>query len=195
MTNQRPPFFPTTGRYLDNKYYEIDPTLVATPTQVAMFFTRCEERRCRSSRRRRQTRMGEDEAAARLGPRRRCRLQLLLAPPSSASRLQFAVCRGRRNPIRPARCLWDEPSRSERPVLLDDHSSSQRCWQARRARGAGALRSPRGPRSSAWPSGWRVTRRWRATSRRTRSCARSAGWRTFGRRRRWRRGCIRSRRR
>ena len=37
-TNQRPPFFPTTGRYLDNKYYEIDPTLVATPTQVALFF-------------------------------------------------------------------------------------------------------------------------------------------------------------
>jgi hypothetical protein len=37
-TNQRPPFFPATGRYLDNKYYEIDPTLVATPTQVALFF-------------------------------------------------------------------------------------------------------------------------------------------------------------
>jgi hypothetical protein len=37
-TNQRPPFFPATGRYLDNKYYEIDPTLVATPTQVATFF-------------------------------------------------------------------------------------------------------------------------------------------------------------
>ena len=37
-TNQRPPFFPTTGRFLDNKYYEIDPTLVATPTQVALFF-------------------------------------------------------------------------------------------------------------------------------------------------------------
>ena len=38
LTNQRPPFFPATGRYLDNKYYEIDPTLVATPTQVAVFF-------------------------------------------------------------------------------------------------------------------------------------------------------------
>jgi hypothetical protein len=37
-TNQRPPFFPATGRYIDNKYYEIDPTLVATPTQVALFF-------------------------------------------------------------------------------------------------------------------------------------------------------------
>jgi hypothetical protein len=38
LTNQRPPFFPQTGRYLDNKYYEIDPTLVATPTQVLDFF-------------------------------------------------------------------------------------------------------------------------------------------------------------
>ena len=37
-TNQRPPFFPATGRYLDNKYYEIDPTLVATWTQVKTFF-------------------------------------------------------------------------------------------------------------------------------------------------------------
>jgi hypothetical protein len=38
LTNNRPPFFPTTGRYLANKYFEIDPTLVATPTQVATFF-------------------------------------------------------------------------------------------------------------------------------------------------------------
>jgi hypothetical protein len=37
-TNSRPPFFPQTGRYLDNKYYEIDPTLVATPLQVVLFF-------------------------------------------------------------------------------------------------------------------------------------------------------------
>jgi hypothetical protein len=37
-TNQRPPFFPSTGRYLDNKYYEIDPTLVATWAQVKTFF-------------------------------------------------------------------------------------------------------------------------------------------------------------
>lgn len=37
-TNQRPPFFPATGRYLDNKYYEIDPTLVATPAQVRTFY-------------------------------------------------------------------------------------------------------------------------------------------------------------
>ncbi len=38
LTNQRPPFFPATGRYLDNKYYEIDPTLVATWPQVKTFF-------------------------------------------------------------------------------------------------------------------------------------------------------------
>jgi hypothetical protein len=38
-TNQRPPFFPQTGRYLDNKYYEIDPTLVATPAQVVLYFS------------------------------------------------------------------------------------------------------------------------------------------------------------
>jgi hypothetical protein len=37
-TNSRPPFFPATGRYLDNKYYEIDPTLVATAAQVRTFF-------------------------------------------------------------------------------------------------------------------------------------------------------------
>ncbi|MFI5232547.1 MAG: pilus assembly PilX N-terminal domain-containing protein [Gemmatimonadales bacterium] len=37
-TNSRPPFFPATGRYLDNKYYEIDPTLVATPAQVVTFY-------------------------------------------------------------------------------------------------------------------------------------------------------------
>ncbi len=38
LTNQRPPFFPATGRYLDNKYYEIDPTLVDTWTKVKYFF-------------------------------------------------------------------------------------------------------------------------------------------------------------
>ena len=37
-TNQRPPFFPATGRYLDNKYYEIDPTLVDSWTKVKYFF-------------------------------------------------------------------------------------------------------------------------------------------------------------
>jgi hypothetical protein len=37
-TNQRPPFFPATGRYLDNKYYEIDPTLVDTWPKVKLFF-------------------------------------------------------------------------------------------------------------------------------------------------------------
>lgn len=37
-TNQRPPFFPATGRYLDNKYYEIDPTLVDSWAKVKTFF-------------------------------------------------------------------------------------------------------------------------------------------------------------
>ena len=39
-TNRKPPFFPSTGRYLDNKYYEIDPVNVATDAQVKAFFTR-----------------------------------------------------------------------------------------------------------------------------------------------------------
>ena len=38
LTNNRPPFFPATGRYLDNKYYEIDPTLVDTWAKVKLFF-------------------------------------------------------------------------------------------------------------------------------------------------------------
>jgi hypothetical protein len=38
LTNQRPPFFPQTGRYLDNKYFEIDPNLVATSQQIRTFF-------------------------------------------------------------------------------------------------------------------------------------------------------------
>ncbi|MFI5310110.1 MAG: hypothetical protein ACHQQ3_02660 [Gemmatimonadales bacterium] len=40
LTNRKPPFFPMTGRYLDNKYYEIDPTLVATQPQVFNFFAK-----------------------------------------------------------------------------------------------------------------------------------------------------------
>ena len=39
-TNRKPPFFPSTGRYLDNKYYEIDPINVASDAQVQAFFTR-----------------------------------------------------------------------------------------------------------------------------------------------------------
>ena len=39
-TNRKPPFFPSTGRYLDNKYYEIDPVNVASDAQVQAFFTR-----------------------------------------------------------------------------------------------------------------------------------------------------------
>ncbi len=37
-TNRKPPFFPETGRYLDNKYYEIDPSLIATPAQIRAFY-------------------------------------------------------------------------------------------------------------------------------------------------------------
>jgi hypothetical protein len=40
LTNRRPPFFPQTGRYLDNKYYEIDPTNVASFAQVRAFYAR-----------------------------------------------------------------------------------------------------------------------------------------------------------
>ncbi len=38
LTNHKPPFFPQTGRYLDNKYYEIDPTNVSSWTQVKAFY-------------------------------------------------------------------------------------------------------------------------------------------------------------
>lgn len=40
LTNRRPPFFPQTGRYLDNKYYEIDPVNVDSWTQVKAFYAR-----------------------------------------------------------------------------------------------------------------------------------------------------------
>jgi hypothetical protein len=40
LTNRKPPFFPMTGRYLDNKYYEIDPANVDTWTQVKAFYAR-----------------------------------------------------------------------------------------------------------------------------------------------------------
>ena len=40
LTNRRPPFFPATGRYLDNKYYEIDPVNIATWTLVKSFYQR-----------------------------------------------------------------------------------------------------------------------------------------------------------
>ena len=40
LTNRRPPFFPSTGRYLDNKYYEIDPVNVDTWTEVKAFYAR-----------------------------------------------------------------------------------------------------------------------------------------------------------
>lgn len=37
-TNRKPPFFPETGRFLDNKYYEIDPTLIADAAKVRAFY-------------------------------------------------------------------------------------------------------------------------------------------------------------
>jgi hypothetical protein len=37
-TNRRPPFFPATGRYLDNKYYEIDPVNLENATQIRALF-------------------------------------------------------------------------------------------------------------------------------------------------------------
>jgi len=40
LTNRKPPFFPMTQRYLDNKYYEIDPVNVDTWSQVKAFYTR-----------------------------------------------------------------------------------------------------------------------------------------------------------
>jgi hypothetical protein len=40
LTNRRPPFFPQTGRYLDNKYYEIDPVNVDSWLQVKKFYAR-----------------------------------------------------------------------------------------------------------------------------------------------------------
>ncbi|MBM4194331.1 MAG: hypothetical protein FJ202_08145 [Gemmatimonadetes bacterium] len=40
LTNRKPPFFPMTGRYLDNKYYEIDPVNVDTWMQVKAFYAR-----------------------------------------------------------------------------------------------------------------------------------------------------------
>jgi len=40
LTNRKPPFFPSTGRYLENKYYEIDPALLSTGASVAAWFDR-----------------------------------------------------------------------------------------------------------------------------------------------------------
>jgi hypothetical protein len=40
LTNRRPPFFPQTGRYLDNKYYEIDPVHVDSWATVVKFYAK-----------------------------------------------------------------------------------------------------------------------------------------------------------
>ncbi|MBX9929480.1 MAG: hypothetical protein K2X99_11255 [Gemmatimonadaceae bacterium] len=40
LTNQKPPFFPITGRYVDNKYWEIDPVNADTPTDIRNLYNR-----------------------------------------------------------------------------------------------------------------------------------------------------------
>ena len=40
LTNKRPAFFPASMQYQENKYYEIDPTNVATWTQVKQYYQR-----------------------------------------------------------------------------------------------------------------------------------------------------------
>ena len=40
LTNRKPPFFPSTGRYLDNKYYEVDPVTVKTWPQIKTFYSK-----------------------------------------------------------------------------------------------------------------------------------------------------------
>jgi len=37
-TNRRPPFFPQTGRFLDNKYFEIDPVNIENASQIRNLF-------------------------------------------------------------------------------------------------------------------------------------------------------------
>ncbi len=34
LTNRKPPFFPVSGKYLDNKYYEIDPNNIESAADV-----------------------------------------------------------------------------------------------------------------------------------------------------------------
>lgn len=40
LTNRKPPFFPSTNRFLENKYYEIDPTLLPDAAAIEAFFAR-----------------------------------------------------------------------------------------------------------------------------------------------------------
>ncbi|MHB1297800.1 MAG: hypothetical protein ACYC0B_04655 [Gemmatimonadaceae bacterium] len=40
LTNRKPPFFPTTQRYLENKYYEIDPAGLGSDAAVASWFAK-----------------------------------------------------------------------------------------------------------------------------------------------------------
>lgn len=40
LTNRKPPFFPVTGRYMDNKYYEVDPNSIETAADVRALYQR-----------------------------------------------------------------------------------------------------------------------------------------------------------
>lgn len=37
-TNRKPPFFPSTGRFLDNKYYELDPVTIETNAEIRALY-------------------------------------------------------------------------------------------------------------------------------------------------------------
>ncbi len=40
LTNRKPPFFPSTARFLDNKHFEVEPTTVSSITAIRNFFSR-----------------------------------------------------------------------------------------------------------------------------------------------------------
>jgi hypothetical protein len=40
LTNRKPPFFPSTQRYLENKYFELDPNTLTTDAAIADWFGR-----------------------------------------------------------------------------------------------------------------------------------------------------------
>ena len=40
LTNRKPPFFPSTARFLDNKHFEVEPTSVSSIAAIRNFFSR-----------------------------------------------------------------------------------------------------------------------------------------------------------
>lgn len=40
LTNRKPPYFPSTGRFLENKHFEVDPNAISTLEDIRDFFTR-----------------------------------------------------------------------------------------------------------------------------------------------------------